>query len=65
MTVVRVPTHGHRLPQARRRKKPIMLFVSEDELAKLDAAAEAVGMPRATYIRWRVLYAGRTPDAAE
>jgi hypothetical protein len=34
-----------------------MLFLTEDELRRLDAAAEAVGMPRATYMRWRLLYA--------
>jgi hypothetical protein len=57
VTVVRVPKHEHRLPQARRRRKAVMLFLTEDELRRLDAAAEAVGMPRATYMRWRLLYA--------
>jgi hypothetical protein len=36
-----------------------MMFFNEEELQTLDAKADAVGMPRATYIRWRLLYRGR------
>jgi hypothetical protein len=57
MTVVRVPTKGHRLSQERRRRKPVMLFLNEAELTRIDTAAEAAGMPRATYIRWLLFYA--------
>jgi hypothetical protein len=64
MTVVRVPAHAHRLPQERRRRKPVMMFLSEDELRRLDEDADAVGMNRSTYIRWRLLYGGTPPKPA-
>jgi hypothetical protein len=41
-----------------------MMFLSEDELRRLDEDADAVGMNRSTYIRWRLLYGGTPPKPA-
>lgn len=65
MTVVRVPKIAHRKPPDLRRKRGVMLFLSDGELERLNAEAERVGMPRATYMRWRLLYGGERPWGKE